>query len=59
MSNYVKGNRSCFHWYHNEYLKKLQVQREGIQRVIGPKDTVFFITDNSPNVQLYAINRFG
>jgi hypothetical protein len=58
-SQYVKGNWGYFHWYHSEHLKKLQGQREEIQRVIGPKDTVFCITDPSPNVQLYTINRFG
>jgi hypothetical protein len=59
VSNYVKGNWNYFHWYHNEHLKKLQVQKDEIQQIIKENDTVLCISDPSPNVHLYTIGRAG
>ena len=59
VSNYVKGNWGYFHWYHNEHLKKLQMQKEEVQQIIHEQDTVFCLSDPSPNVHLYTIGRIG
>jgi hypothetical protein len=59
VSKYVKGNWGYFHWYHNEHLKKLQTQKNEIQQIIKEQDTVFCLSDPSPNVHLYTIGRIG
>lgn len=59
VSDYVKGNWGYFHWYHNEHLKKLQLQTKDVQKIIKEKDTVLCLSDPSPNVHLYTIGRVG
>jgi hypothetical protein len=59
VSQFVKGNWGYFHWYHNDHLKKLQMQKKEIQQIISEKDTVFCLSDASPNVHLYTIGRVG
>lgn len=59
VSQYVKGNWGYFHWYHNEHLKKLQLQKTEVQQIIRERDTVLCLTDPSPNVHLFTIGRIG
>lgn len=59
VSQYVKGNWGYFHWYHSEHLKKLQLQKSDVQKIIKESDTVFCLSDPSPNVHLYTIGRIG
>ena len=59
VSKYVKGNWGYFHWYHNEHLKKLQMQISDVQQIIREQDTVFCLSDPSPNTHLYTIGRKG
>lgn len=59
VSQFVKGNWGYFHWHHGDHLKRLQDQTLEIQKIIGEKDTVLCLTDPSPNIQLYTINRIG
>jgi hypothetical protein len=59
VSKLEKENWEYFHWYHSEHLQKLQKQKYEIQKIIKEKDTVFCLTDQSPNVDLYTIERIG
>jgi hypothetical protein len=59
VSKLEKENWEYFHWYHNEHLQKLQKQKYEIQKIIKENDTVFCLTDQSPNVDLYTIERIG
>jgi len=59
VKEYTKTNWEENHWYHGEHLQKLQDQKKEIQKIITEKDTVFCLTDQSPNVDLYTIGRIG
>lgn len=59
VNEYTKTNWEEIHWYHSEHLQKLQKQKYEIQKIIKEKDTVFCLTDQSPNVDLYTIERIG
>jgi hypothetical protein len=59
VSQFVKGNWGYFHFYHNNHLKQLQVLSPEIQKVIPKSDTIICLSDPSPNIQLYTLNRIG
>jgi hypothetical protein len=59
VQEFTKTNWEEIHWYHSEHLQKLQKQKYEIQKIIKEKDTVFCLTDQSPNVDLYTIERIG
>lgn len=49
-------------WIHHDYmlhLKKLREKATEIQNIIPVNDTLFCISDNSPNTHLYTLNRIG
>lgn len=55
----VKGNWGWFYFNHREGLQNIQDQREALQKIIAPNDTVFCFSDPYPNVHLTAIDRIG
>ncbi len=55
----VKQNWDEIHWHHSEHLQKLQESKNELQKIIKENDTVFCLTDQSPNVDLYTIQRIG
>jgi hypothetical protein len=55
----VKQNWDEIHWHHSEHLQKLQESKNELQKIIKENDTVFCLTDQSPNVDLYTIGRIG
>jgi hypothetical protein len=55
----VKGNWGWFYFNHQEGLRNIQEQREDLQKIIAPTDTVFCFSDPYPNVHLTAIDRIG
>ena len=55
----VKQNWDEIHWQHSEHLQKLQESKNELQKIIKENDTVFCLTDQSPNVDLYTIGRIG
>ncbi|MFZ9611663.1 MAG: ArnT family glycosyltransferase [Crocinitomicaceae bacterium] len=59
VSDFVKGNWGYFHFYHNTHLKQLQDFSVEIQRLIPKTDTILCLTDPSPNIYLYTLNRVG
>ena len=59
VSEISKQNWDEIHWHHSEHLKKLQENKQAIQKIIKERDTVFCLTDQSPNVDLYTLERIG
>lgn len=59
VSQYVKGNWGYFHFYHKEHLGQLQADVKDLQKIIPENDTIICLTDPSPNIQLYTLNRIG
>jgi hypothetical protein len=59
VSQYVKGNWGYFHFYHREHLGQLQACAKELQKVIPKNDTILCLSDPSPNIQLYTLDRIG
>lgn len=59
VSQYVKGNWGYFHFYHREHLGQLQTCAKELQRIIPKNDTILCLSDPSPNIQLYTLERIG
>jgi len=59
VSQYVKGNWGYFHFYHREHLGQLQACTEELQKLIPKNDTILCLSDPSPNIQLYTLERIG
>ena len=59
VSQYVKGNWGYFHFYHREHLGQLQACSEELQKLIPKNDTILCLSDPSPNIQLYTLERIG
>lgn len=59
VSEFVKGNWGYFHFYHKEHLGQLQADVKDLQKIIPVNDTIICLTDPSPNIQLYTLNRIG
>jgi len=59
VSDFVKGNWGYFHFYHENHLKQLQDFSQQIQELIPQEDTIVCLSDPSPNIQLYTLNRIG
>ncbi|MEN9972651.1 MAG: hypothetical protein RIS20_998 [Bacteroidota bacterium] len=59
VSEFVKGNWGYFHFYHREHLGQLQAYAKEIQQIIPQSDTILCLSDSSPNIQLYTLDRVG
>jgi hypothetical protein len=59
VSEFVKGNWGYFHFYHREHLGQLQACAKEIQQIIPKSDTILCLSDSSPNIQLYTLDRVG
>jgi len=59
VSQFVKGNWGYFHFYYKEHLGQLQSAVKDLQKIIPESDTVICLSDPSPNIQLYTLNRVG
>ena len=59
VSEFVKGNWGYFHFYHKEHLGQLQAHVKKLQKIIPVNDTIICLSDPSPNIQLYTLNRIG
>ncbi len=59
VSQYVKGNWGYFHFYHREHLGQLQACAKELQQLIPKNDTILCLSDPSPNIHLYTLERIG
>jgi hypothetical protein len=59
VQEFTKTNWDEIYWYHSEHLQKLQEQKHEIQKIVKKQDTLFCLTDQSPNVDLYTLGRIG
>jgi hypothetical protein len=59
VSQYVKGNWGYFHFYHREHLGQLQACVKELQQLIPKNDTILCLSDPSPNIHLYTLERIG
>jgi hypothetical protein len=59
VQEFTKTNWEEIYWYHSEHLQKLQESKNELQKIIKENDTVFCLTDQSPNVDLYTLGRIG
>lgn len=59
VSQFVKGNWGYFHFYHKEHLGQLQSSVKDLQKIIPRTDTIICLSDPSPNIHLYTLNRIG
>ena len=59
VSQYVKDLWGFYHFYHGENLGQLKVCAKDIQQIIPQNDTILCLSDPSPNIYLYTLERIG